>query len=76
MSAFEQQIEKPDGKWQYLLFAAEPYETIAFKIPNHDIDFSEGKYFDAWDKETKRYTLQLFFKDRLYVPQAETNQLI
>ena len=35
MSAYEQKIEPPDKKWQYLLFAAEPYETIAFKVdPN------------------------------------------
>jgi hypothetical protein len=26
------QVEPPDRKWQYLLFAAEPYETIAFKV--------------------------------------------
>ena len=33
MSAYEQKIEPPDRKWQYLLFAAEPYETISFKVP-------------------------------------------
>ena len=32
MSAYEQRIEPPDKAWQYLLFAAEPYETIAFKV--------------------------------------------
>ena len=32
MSAYEQKMEPPDRKWQYLLFAAEPYETIAFKV--------------------------------------------
>ena len=32
MSAYEQRIEPPDKKWQYLLFAAEPYETISFKV--------------------------------------------
>ena len=32
MSAYEQRIEPPDKSWQYLLFAAEPYETIAFKV--------------------------------------------
>jgi splicing factor 3A subunit 2 len=31
MSAYEQRMEPPDRQWQYLLFAAEPYETIAFK---------------------------------------------
>uniref|UniRef100_A0A8C8LPH9 Matrin-type domain-containing protein n=1 Tax=Oncorhynchus tshawytscha TaxID=74940 RepID=A0A8C8LPH9_ONCTS len=32
MSAYEQRIEPPDRRWQYLLLAAEPYETIAFKV--------------------------------------------
>jgi len=32
MSAYEQKMEPPDKRWQYLLFAAEPYETIAFKV--------------------------------------------
>lgn len=32
MSAYEQRIEPPDRRWQYLLMAAEPYETIAFKV--------------------------------------------
>ena len=32
MSAYEQRMEPPDRQWQYLLFAAEPYETIAFKV--------------------------------------------
>ena len=51
MSSYEQRVEKPDPKYQYLLVGAEPYETIGFKIPNIEIDFSEGKYFEAWDKE-------------------------
>ncbi|GMI11080.1 hypothetical protein TrRE_jg7470, partial [Triparma retinervis] len=38
MSSYEQRVEAPDPKYQYLLFAAEPYETVAFKIPNEPID--------------------------------------
>ncbi len=45
MSAFEQKVEVPEKQYQYLLFAADPYETIAFKIPNMEIDFSEGMIF-------------------------------
>ena len=37
MSAYEQKIEPPDRKWQYLLFAAEPYETISFKVTHVDM---------------------------------------
>jgi len=42
MSSFEQKIESQDKNYQYLLFAAEPYETIGFKLPNKDI---EKKYW-------------------------------
>ncbi|XP_002990543.2 splicing factor 3A subunit 2, partial [Selaginella moellendorffii] len=31
MSSFEQKLEPNEKEWQYLLFAAEPYEIIAFK---------------------------------------------
>jgi splicing factor 3A subunit 2 len=61
MSAFEQKIEAPNKKFQYLLFACEPYETIAFKIPNMSVDKSEGKLFSNWDKNGKTFTLQLCF---------------
>jgi len=57
-------VEPADPNYQYLLFAAEPYETIGFKIPNAEIDYSEGKHFDAWDKEKRTYTLQLYFKEK------------
>ena len=43
MSAYEQKVEVPDKKYQYLLFACDPYEIIAFKIPNVPIDKKEGK---------------------------------
>ena len=32
MSAFEQKVEAPDKAYQYILFACDPYETIAFKV--------------------------------------------
>lgn len=32
MSAFEQKVEAPDKIYQYILFACDPYETIAFKV--------------------------------------------
>eukprot|EP00350_Pseudokeronopsis_sp_OXSARD2_P014086 CAMPEP_0170545022 /NCGR_PEP_ID=MMETSP0211-20121228/3566_1 /TAXON_ID=311385 /ORGANISM="Pseudokeronopsis sp., Strain OXSARD2" /LENGTH=124 /DNA_ID=CAMNT_0010848819 /DNA_START=322 /DNA_END=693 /DNA_ORIENTATION=- len=67
MSSYEQKVQVPDDKYQFLLFAADPYETIGFKIPNLEIDFSEGKYFDAWDRDKKKYTLQIFFKDKKLV---------
>eukprot|EP01133_Synstelium_polycarpum_P010161 gene10161-11838_t len=66
MSAFEQRIEPINKDYQYLLFAAEPYETIAFKIPNKEIDRTtgpDGKFFTHWDRIKLSFTLQLYFKD-------------
>ncbi len=61
MSAYEQRVDAPDKDWQYLLFAGEPYETIAFKIPNQEIDKNPSKFFTSWDDENKVFTLQLYF---------------
>lgn len=62
MSAFEQQQEKPDKRYQYLLIAAYPYETVAFKIPNRPIDRGEDRFYTNWDSEKLTFTLQLFFE--------------
>lgn len=37
MSAYEQRIEPADRAWQYVVFACEPYETIAFKVPAAEV---------------------------------------
>lgn len=73
MSAYEQKVEPPDRKWQYLLFAAEPYETIAFKIPSREVDKSEGRFWAHWNKETKQFFLQFTFKQDggLKIPAAQ-----
>lgn len=42
MSAFEQKVEQPDKNYQYLLFACEPYETVAFKV----ISFSSFSFLN------------------------------
>ncbi len=65
MSAFEQKVEQPDKNYQYLLFACEPYETVAFKIPNHPVDRREGRFFTSWNKDSKAFVLQLFFMDNV-----------
>jgi splicing factor 3A subunit 2 len=38
---------RPRRKYQFLLFAAEPYEVIAFKVPNMEIEKSEV-FFSHW----------------------------
>jgi len=62
MSAYEQKVEPPDRKWQYLMFAAEPYETIGFKVPSREVDKSETRFWTHWNRETKEFFLQFSFK--------------
>jgi splicing factor 3A subunit 2 len=64
MSTYEQKIEPPDPNCQYMLLACEPYETIAFKIPNMDIDKEGTKFYVNWDVSRKVFTMQIFFKER------------
>lgn len=47
MSAYEQRKEAQDKKYQFLLFASDPYEVIAFKIPNSEVDRSD-RLFSYW----------------------------
>lgn len=77
MSSFEQHIETQDKEWQYLVVAAEPYETIAFKLQSKEVDRSEGVLYSAvpgsklkdepgtwshWDSDTKTFSVQVLFK--------------
>ena len=62
MSAYEQRAEAPDRKYQFLLFAAEPYETIAFKVQSRDVETSEDKLWTRWDHDAKRFFMQFHFK--------------
>jgi len=64
MSAYEQKVEPPESKFQYLLLACEPYETIAFKVPNLEIDKDDNKFYVSWDRTRKVFTMQIFFRDR------------
>ncbi|KAJ1962752.1 CWF complex protein sap62 [Dispira parvispora] len=63
MSAFEQRVEEANKNYQYVLFAAEPYETIGFKIQSKEIDKSTSSYFSYWDPDVKRFTLQFLFQN-------------
>ena len=71
MAAYEQKIEPPDRQWQYLLFAAEPYETIAFKVPSREVDKDPQKLWTHWNKETKQFFLQFAYKLESAKPQDE-----
>ena len=61
MSAYEQKVETPDKNYQFLLIACDPYETVAFKIPNEPIDKREGRFNTNWDPGAKKFTISLYF---------------
>lgn len=73
MSAYEQRLEPPDRYYQYLLIAAEPYETVGFKIQSREIDKSDGRFFTHWDPDGKQYSLQFFFKEAPSNPLRESS---
>lgn len=74
MSAYEQRVEAPDKGWQYVVFAAEPYETISFKIPSREIDKGDKKVWHVWNDDAKQYFLQLHFVNNNPQLNAMPNQ--
>ena len=60
MGAYEQRVEPADRYYQYLLFAAEPYNTIAFKVQSKPIDHES--LLEYYDRDTTTYTVQLLFQ--------------
>ncbi|KZS96046.1 hypothetical protein SISNIDRAFT_425414 [Sistotremastrum niveocremeum HHB9708] len=66
MSAWEQKREPPNRAYQYLIVAAEPYETIAFRIPAREIEDEDedvtGWNWSYWDPDTKQYSFQFMFR--------------
>jgi splicing factor 3A subunit 2 len=62
MSAFEQKIEEPDKSFQYMLVAAEPYETCGFKLQAKEVDRRDGRFWTWWDDDSKEFWVQLSFK--------------
>lgn len=63
MSAYEQKIEDPpDKNFQYMLVAAEPYETCAFKLQAREVDRREDKHWTWFDPDSKDFWVQVTFK--------------
>ena len=58
MSAFEQTVETPpDSRYQFIVFAAQPYNTVAFKVPNNPI--LESQTIEDWKPREHLYTYQI-----------------
>jgi len=56
-----------------VVFAAEPYDNIAFKIPNIEIDMDNDKFTEEWDKDKKKYLLHLSFKPERTLRNGNNN---
>ena len=61
LSAYEQSVEMPDAKFQYLVFACDLYENVAFKIPNELIDKEAGNIYFDFDETSKKTTLKFSY---------------
>ena len=61
MNACTQRVEEPDRAFQYLLVAAEPYETVGFKIPARELDKRGERQFSFWDVDAKEFWVQVMF---------------
>lgn len=72
MSAFEQHVERPDKNYQYLLVAAEPYETVGFKIPNEPLD--KEKFVSHWESDAKRLTISVYLLDEKKEQEEKTTE--
>jgi len=68
MSSYEQKVEGWDKRYQYLVIAAEPYEVIAFKVPNAEVDKAAGRLWTHWHPDAKVYSLQVSFKAAARAP--------
>jgi splicing factor 3A subunit 2 len=61
LSPFEQSIDPPNSPYNYLVFAADPYANVAFRIPKYEIDRKADRFFTHWDEEKKSFYLQFYF---------------
>ncbi|KAH8739397.1 hypothetical protein FG386_000369 [Cryptosporidium ryanae] len=62
MSCWEQKVEKPDPRYQYLFVGAEPYNTVGIRVPNMEINRQKTQTY--WDKERRLYHIQIYFSAR------------
>lgn len=63
MSAFEQKVEDPpDKNFQYMLVAAEPYQTCGFKLQAREVDRTGDKFWTWWDADLREFWVQVMFK--------------
>ncbi|KAI9728654.1 MAG: hypothetical protein M1828_002760 [Chrysothrix sp. TS-e1954] len=63
MSAYEQKVEEPPDKdYQYMLVAAEPYETCGFKLQAREVDRRENRFWTWFDEDDKSFWVSLMFK--------------
>lgn len=63
MNAYEQNVEEVNTKYQYLVIAAEPYESVALRLPAAPIN--EETKLTYFDPDQKVFYVQFMFTDAL-----------
>ena len=59
MSAFEQKVEVPNKNFMYLAVGAEPFETVAIRVPFREVD--REKTWSFWDTDNSIMFVQLMY---------------
>ena len=54
--------QRSSSAYQYVVVAALPYQTVAFRIPNKEIDRGEGGVVTHWNDSKQQFILQIKFK--------------
>lgn len=62
MSAFEQRLEAPNRAYLYALVAGDPYDTVAFKVPNRPVVQDPELFYSHWDQDFQVFTVQIVFE--------------
>lgn len=68
MSAYEQRKEPNDRKYQYILFHAEPYEVIAFKMKSFEVDRNNSRLDSCFlYANYQKFSFQeLYYKEKFF----------
>ena len=85
MSAFEHRTghrsltpsASPSSHYQYVVVAALPYQTVAFRIPNKEIDRGVGGVITHWSEATTQFIIQIKYAtlNTLHTPAQQQSDL-
>ena len=68
VSTWEQRVERPDRRYQYLVVWAVGYQTVAIRVPAdtplQSFDAPDELHFSHWDPDNKLFMVQMMYKEQ------------